>query len=135
QHVYTPPRPVREFNPYVSEALEQIVARAMAKAPADRFQSAEEMAQALEAANSNATYKLPPSMPLNPTIGGATQESVTSPSQNRLSFYVPQSQVGTPGAAAVYGQQPAFGNTPGHGIARRITDPGGAGFVDPPLLQ
>src|SRR5947209_8383342 len=80
QHVYTPPRPVREFNPYVSEALEQIVARAMAKAPADRFQSAEEMAQALGAANTNATYQLPPSMPLRPTIGGATQESITSPS-------------------------------------------------------
>ncbi len=133
QHVYTPPRPVREFNPYVSEALEQIVARAMAKAPADRFQSAEEMAQALEAANTNATYQLPPSVPLRPITGGATHESLTSPSQNRPSFYGPQSQVGTPGAASVYGQQPAFGNTPAYGTSRRTTDPGGAGFVAPPL--
>ncbi|HVB73428.1 MAG TPA: serine/threonine-protein kinase [Ktedonobacteraceae bacterium] len=66
QHVHTAPRPLRELNPYVSDTLAYIVARAMAKAPADRFQSAEEMAQALEAANSNATYQLAPPQPFSP---------------------------------------------------------------------
>lgn len=50
QHVHTPPRPIREVNPTVPEALAHITARALEKAPAARFQTAEEMAQALEAA-------------------------------------------------------------------------------------
>src|SRR5579883_1339940 len=58
QHVYTPPPLVREKNPHVPEILAQVVARAMAKAPEDRFQSAEAMAQALELANINATNPL-----------------------------------------------------------------------------
>jgi len=49
QHVSTPPRSVRELNPAVPEALERIVMQALAKAPQDRCQSAEEMAQALKA--------------------------------------------------------------------------------------
>ena len=58
QHVYTPPPSVREKNPHVPEILAQIVVRALAKAPEDRFQSAEAMAQALELANINATNPL-----------------------------------------------------------------------------
>ena len=50
QHVHTPPRPIREVNPSVPEALARITARALEKAPTARFQTAEEMAQALEAA-------------------------------------------------------------------------------------
>jgi serine/threonine protein kinase len=48
QHVYTLPKPVREINTAVPMALEQITARALAKAPEDRYQSADEMAQALK---------------------------------------------------------------------------------------
>jgi serine/threonine protein kinase len=55
QHVYAPPPPIREKNPLVPEILVQITAKAMAKAPGDRFQSAEAMAQALEYANANST--------------------------------------------------------------------------------
>jgi serine/threonine protein kinase len=49
QHVFTPPKPVREVNPAVPEVLEQITLRALAKAPEQRYQSADEMAQALSA--------------------------------------------------------------------------------------
>src|SRR5690242_8116936 len=80
QHVHAPPRPIREINPYVSDTLAYIVARALAKAPAARFQSAEEMAQALEAANVNATYRLAPSQPLAPT--SEQGDAPTSPSLN-----------------------------------------------------
>src|SRR6266478_4211139 len=49
QHVSTPPRPVHELNPAVPEMLEQITMRSLAKAPQDRYQSADELAQALKA--------------------------------------------------------------------------------------
>ncbi|HXR66176.1 MAG TPA: serine/threonine-protein kinase, partial [Ktedonobacteraceae bacterium] len=55
QHVYSLPPSVSAKNPLVPEILAQIVNKAIAKAPGDRFQSAEAMAQALEMANANAT--------------------------------------------------------------------------------
>ncbi|HEY1352045.1 MAG TPA: protein kinase [Ktedonobacteraceae bacterium] len=58
QHVYTPPPAVRAKNPQVPDILEQIVATALAKAPTDRFQSAEAMARALDLVNANATNPL-----------------------------------------------------------------------------
>ena len=50
QHVHTPPPVVSELNPTVPGILVQITARALAKAPEARFQSAEAMGQALEGA-------------------------------------------------------------------------------------
>ena len=137
QHVHTPPRPIREINPYVSDTLAYIVARAMAKAPAARFQSAEEMAQALEAANVNATYRLAPSQPLAPTtFNGPTQgDAPTSPSINRQSLYGQPSQVNAPGVASSYGPQPTFTNTPPYGSPARVTNPSGAGTLAPPLRR
>ena len=49
QQVYTPPKPVRAVNPHVPEVVENIILRALAKAPEQRFPSAEAMASALEA--------------------------------------------------------------------------------------
>lgn len=138
QHVHIPPRPLREINPSVSDILASIVARAMAKAPATRFQSAEEMAQALEAANVNATYRLAPSQPINSVFQGAPlqqADSPTSPSLNRQSLYGQPSQVNAPGVASAYGPQPAFGNTPAYGSPNRVTNPSGAGMMAPPLRR
>ncbi len=137
QHVHTPPRPLREINPYVSDTLAYIVARALAKEPAARFQSAEEMAQALEAANSKATYPLPPSQPLAPTsYGGPMQgDAPTSPSLNRASLYGQPSQVNAPGVASAYGPQPTFTNTPPYGSPTRVTNPSGEGMLTPPLRR
>lgn len=137
QHVHTPPRPLREINPYVSDTLAYIVARALAKAPAARFQSAEEMAQALEASNVNATYPLPPSQPLAPTsYGGPPQgDAPTTPSLNRASLYGQPSQVNVPGVASAYGPQPTFTNTPAYGSSARVTNPSGAGMLTPPLRR
>ncbi len=50
QHVHVQPPLVRELNPAAPEVLAQITARALEKAPENRFQSAEAMAQALESA-------------------------------------------------------------------------------------
>nr|WP_290666445.1 serine/threonine-protein kinase [Ardenticatena sp.] len=41
-------RPIREYNPTVSEDLEDVIMRAVAEDPLDRWQSAEEMHQALK---------------------------------------------------------------------------------------
>ena len=59
QHVHTPPPMVSELNPTVPAILVQITARALAKTPETRFQSAEAMAQALESAlhGGNIEYK------------------------------------------------------------------------------
>lgn len=48
QHVYTLPKPLRELNPAVPEMLEQITMRALAKTPEDRYQSADELVEALK---------------------------------------------------------------------------------------
>ncbi len=58
QHVYTVPLSIRSKNPHLPEILAEITAKALAKNPADRFQSADEMARALEYANANATNPL-----------------------------------------------------------------------------
>src|SRR5260370_24034924 len=102
----------------------------MAKAPSDRFQSAEEMAQALEAANANATYRLASSQPINPGFqGAAPADSLTSPSLNRQSMYGQPSQVNPQGVASAYGPQPAFSSTPAYGSSARVTNPSGAGMA------
>ncbi len=49
QHAYQPAPSIHEVNPSVPEALVQITARALAKKPEERYQSAKEIAQALEA--------------------------------------------------------------------------------------
>ncbi|MGH2481313.1 MAG: serine/threonine-protein kinase, partial [Ktedonobacteraceae bacterium] len=58
QHVYTAPLSVRAKNTHLPEILAEITAKALAKDPADRFQTAEAMARALEYANANATNPL-----------------------------------------------------------------------------
>jgi serine/threonine protein kinase len=134
QHVYTSPKPVREVNPYVPEILGQITAKAMAKAPEDRFQSAEAMAQALETANQFATNQLSSSLPGNLTTPG---QALTMPSQNRLavtppSYYGPESSPAYTGEAAQ--PQPSnYGMTPPYASSPRITNPGAAGLVRPAL--
>jgi len=50
KHISEPPPRPRSLSPNVPEPLERIILRAMAKRPEDRFQTAGEMAAALEAA-------------------------------------------------------------------------------------
>jgi len=82
QHVYTAPKSVRSINPNVPEVLENIIFRAMAKAPEQRFPSAEAMAQALEATLQNVAR--PPSLETYTTSQGQSSlDAMTHPSMNR----------------------------------------------------
>src|SRR5215470_10877012 len=45
-HCEAPPRPPREVNPAIPQAVEEVVLKALAKKPADRYQSATELARA-----------------------------------------------------------------------------------------
>src|SRR5262249_22153831 len=47
KHVYEPPRPPRSLNAALPEEAEALLMRALAKRPADRYQSAAEMAETL----------------------------------------------------------------------------------------
>ncbi len=47
QHLFDPPTPPRVLRPQLPEVLEQVVLKALAKDPADRFESADAMAAAL----------------------------------------------------------------------------------------
>jgi len=49
-HIHNPLRPPRQTNPNIPESIERIILRAMAKNPSDRFQTADEMAEALQQA-------------------------------------------------------------------------------------
>jgi serine/threonine-protein kinase len=60
QHIYEMPPPIRQLNPVVSEALAQVVHKALAKDPKERYQHVEDLAQAFAAAQKNATGIVPP---------------------------------------------------------------------------
>src|SRR5262245_58169941 len=50
QHFFEPPPPLREKMPTVSPGVEQVVMRALAKDPAERFASVQAFATALQTA-------------------------------------------------------------------------------------
>jgi serine/threonine-protein kinase len=62
-HAKKPLRPVRELNPAISPGLEQIVARCLAKAPEDRFDSMDGVMTALDGLG--ALPSVPPASPLS----------------------------------------------------------------------
>jgi eukaryotic-like serine/threonine-protein kinase len=68
-HLHNPLRPPHQLNPAIPEALERVILRAMAKDPADRFQTADEMADALLKASAPTT--------MAPSV--ASSEATTAP--------------------------------------------------------
>ena len=137
QHVYTPPKPIREVNPYVPEILEQITGKAIAKAPEDRFQSAEAMAQALESANQFVTNRLSASMPGNSPafVHDSTVRSQDPPITPTPSYYNTQSPSVNDGAVVQQQQPSHYGMTPPYGTSTRITNPGSAGLIKPTIKR
>jgi len=78
KHVNDPLPLPRQIDSTIPEPFERIVLKALAKGPEDRYQSAEEMAQALHEATEQVEVKLPAriSLPLSFTTDEAPSESV-----------------------------------------------------------
>ncbi|HWQ15762.1 MAG TPA: protein kinase [Roseiflexaceae bacterium] len=58
-HVHNPLPPPRQINPAIPEALERVILRALAKSPADRFQTGEELVEALRGAGPTTADRRP----------------------------------------------------------------------------
>jgi eukaryotic-like serine/threonine-protein kinase len=87
QHMFAPPPPLHEKFPGIHPAIEQVVQKALAKEPHQRFASMEQFANALEEAVRVASHQvsppisvqpLPPSSPL-PIYRPAVASSLTPP--------------------------------------------------------
>jgi eukaryotic-like serine/threonine-protein kinase len=66
KQAYEPPEPPRTLNPEVPAEVEDLLLRALAKDPADRFQSAEAMSAEITATLARLQGSLPPSAPSVP---------------------------------------------------------------------
>lgn len=103
QHVHTPAPDVRELNPQVPDMLAQITARALAKVPQARFQTAEEMARALEPFTASTPYGAAARPPFdsNATISPLAGPTLPTPSNAGAMHYAPAAQ-----PPSYYGSQP-----------------------------
>ncbi len=112
QHVYSAPISVREINPNVPEILEQIIFRALAKAPEHRFQSAEAMSVALEAIQAYPTHTF--SVDNYPTYGNnpAANSSPNHTLPTARPYYGPPlvAEANQAGAPSIGSSSPGTGN-------------------------
>jgi serine/threonine protein kinase len=102
-HINNPLRPPSQLNPDIPEALEQVVLRAMAKHPADRFQTAEELAEALLKVSAPPTV-----VPLRPSAHSGSLPYALPPTPSHVSIPAPTPmQASTPVFAQTASQPPA----------------------------
>lgn len=127
QQVHMQPKPVRQVNPDVPDALAHITERALAKNAAHRFPSAEMMAQALESAIATVTNLYSTIPDRNATIPGPQSSAFSSPSvaPTPLTYNPPQSYIPASSSSLSANNAPPFPayRTPGantSGISRGV---------------
>jgi serine/threonine protein kinase len=92
-----PPRPIRETNPEVPDWLAAVVEKLMAKDPAERYQSASEVVEALgqQLAQLQQAAWVPPARPPAPAGAANLPTSVTICPSCGASLHVPERMVGS----------------------------------------
>jgi hypothetical protein len=93
------PRPIREINPDLPPWLEELVVQLQAKAPADRFASAREVADVLARRLAELQHGATPSPPATPPARG-TEVSPLARGEERSDFRSPAEPLGEKSAAA-----------------------------------
>jgi len=120
-HLNEPPPPVHELTPEVPEAFDAVVARALAKAPEDRFASAGDLGRAAVAAARGEAYTTPAqSVARGAAAGGARaarQEAPTRTAGPAPATRVDPARPHRPGAAG--GARSAQGDHRAAGSKRR----------------
>jgi serine/threonine-protein kinase len=132
QHVYAPVPRVRDRNPLLPVAAEAVVARAMAKAPEERFQSMAALAEALGALRTTGAAGASAALPMRRpgARSGATAGSVVpiGPQDRTQAIWPSASSVSSSAASASPSRLPERRppalvppRTGGHGAVRRRT--------------
>lgn len=131
KHLNDPLPLPRQINPAIPEPFERVVLKALAKRPEDRYQSAEEMAQALREAAEAAGVALPDriSLPFSFTTAEAPSESVAVFSGTAREK-IEDAQFATEDTDATLGQRLAAelaeGQQASKGVGRRLLGAMGA---------
>ncbi len=96
QHLHTPPSPPSILNPRLSSTIDQVILRALAKHPADRFPSITAFAQALRQALQDASAEETPAANLEATLSISKEEAqkgttrtLTLPGGRRITISIP----------------------------------------------
>lgn len=100
-HLTQIPVPLSEYVPDISPALEQIVAKVLAKEPARRYRTADQLGRVLE--NFGLREADPPSQPISVPVSNLISQPIQSP---------PQSYVPAPEPAPVYQHSPVVRQMP-----------------------
>lgn len=88
KHVSEPPRPLREVNPDVPAAVENVISKMMAKKPEDRFADCNALITALDELERGGTPVSSGSLPAVPSPGGATQVVLQTASPTRGLLFI-----------------------------------------------
>jgi len=121
QHLFMPPAPLSEQLPDISPAIEQVVLKALAKDPGQRFASVWEFATAFERAYTTGSADLPMistpelSLPLTPENQTYYQATGVSPVVPRLATEV----LSEPNAPTLAGQLPVQEEARSRRLSRR----------------